>query len=163
MEPGSGEPGLLASQTMTKGYHKDEQKTSENFRYIDGVWYTTPGDLGVLNNDGTLTLVGRGSSVVNTGGEKVYPEEVDDVVKTMPEVDDCLVFGTPSEQFGQIVSAVVQLKPGETLSQEAVTDWVRERLARYKAPRLVYFVDVVPRMPNGKADYAAAKEIAANG
>ncbi len=163
MAPGTGEPGLLASMTMTKGYHNDDAKTAENFKFINGEWYTTPGDLGVLNADGTLTLVGRGSSVVNTGGEKVYPEEVDDVVKTMPDVDDCLVFGVPDEQFGQIVSAVVQLRPGSTVSDADITDWVRERLARYKAPRRIHFVDLVPRLPNGKADYPACREIAAAG
>jgi acyl-CoA synthetase (AMP-forming)/AMP-acid ligase II len=161
MEPGTGIAGLLASLTMTAGYHKDDEKTAANFRHINGEWYTTPGDLGMLNSDGTLTLVGRGTSVVNTGGEKVYPEEVDDVVKAMPDVDDCLVFGMPDPQFGQIVSAVVQPKAGATVTAEEVTEWVRERLARYKAPRRVYFVDLVPRLPNGKPDYPLAKEIAA--
>jgi acyl-CoA synthetase (AMP-forming)/AMP-acid ligase II len=162
MKPGSGRPGVLASLTMTKGYHKDDDKTAANFKYINGEWYTTPGDLGIFNDDGSITLVGRGSSVVNTGGEKVYPEEVDDVVKTMPDVDDCLVFGMPDEQFGQIVSAVVQLRDGATLAAEEVTAWVRERLARYKAPRRIFFVELVPRLPNGKADYPAAKGIAAS-
>lgn len=161
MSPGTGEPGLLASPTMTKGYHKDDSKTSENFRSIDGAWYTTPGDLGILNADGTLTLLGRGSSVINTGGEKVYPEEVDDVVKTMPDVDDCLVFGVPDLSYGQIVSAVVEVKSGATVTAEEVTEWVRARLARYKAPRNVFFVERVPRLPNGKPDYPAAKQIAA--
>lgn len=160
MEPGTGQPGLLASPTATKGYHNDDAKTAANFRMIDGQWYTTPGDLGVLNADGTLTLVGRGSLVVNTGGEKVYPEEVDDVIKTIPDVDDCLVIGMPDEQYGQIVSAVVQVRPGSQLTAEEVTEWVRERLARYKAPRRVFFVDRVPRLPNGKADYPAARSIA---
>ena len=161
MEPGTGRPGLLASMTMTKGYHKGDAKTAENFRFINGEWYTTPGDLGILNADGTLTLVGRGSSVINTGGEKVYPEEVDDVVKTMNDVDDCLVFGMPDEQFGQIVNAVVQLREGAQVEPEDVTEWVRARLARYKAPRRIHFVDAVPRLPNGKADYPACREIAA--
>jgi acyl-CoA synthetase (AMP-forming)/AMP-acid ligase II len=160
MEPGSGEPGLLASLTSTKGYHRDDEKTKQNFRYIDGEWYTTPGDLGLLNADGSLTLVGRGSSVVNTGGEKVYPEEVDDFIKQMPDVDDCLVFGMPDERFGQIVCAVVQIHGGASVTASDVTDWVRERMARYKAPRMVYFVDKVPRLPNGKADYPACREIA---
>lgn len=160
MPPGTGRPGLLASQTATRGYHNDEAKTKQNFRTINGQWYTTPGDLGILNDDGTITLVGRGSLVINTGGEKVYPEEVDDVIKLMPEVDDCLVFGLPDEQYGQIVSAVVQLRAGARLEPEAVTAWVRGRLARYKAPRRVFIVDKVPRLPNGKADYPSAREIA---
>ncbi len=160
MEPGTGRPGLLASTTSTKGYHNDDAKTAENFRMINGQWYTTPGDLGVLNDDGTITLLGRGSLVINTGGEKVYPEEVDDVIKLLPDVDDCLVVGMPDDQYGQIVSAVVQVSEGSTLSAEDVTEWVRGKLARYKAPRRVFFVDKVPRMPNGKADYPAAREIA---
>ena len=162
MPPGTGRPGLLASPTMTRGYHKDDEKTEQNFRYIGGEWYTTPGDLGLLNEDGTLILVGRGSSVINTGGEKVYPEEVDDVVKTMPEVDDCLVFGMPDDQYGQIVSAVVQPRAGTSLQPAQVTEWARQRLARYKAPRQVFIVETVPRLPNGKADYQTAREIAAD-
>ena len=163
MPTGTGRPGLLASLTSTKGYHNDDAKTAENFRMIGDDWYTTPGDLGVLNDDGTLTLVGRGSNVINTGGEKVFPEEVDNVVKAIPEVDDCLVLGMPDERYGQIVSAVVQLRPGAAqLSPEQVTAWVRDRLARYKAPRRVFFVDKVPRLPNGKPDYPAAKDLAAN-
>lgn len=161
MEPGTGRPGLLASTTATKGYHNDDEKTAQNFRMIDGVWYTTPGDLGVLNADGTITLLGRGALVINTGGEKVYPEEVDDVIKLLPDVDDCLVVGMPDEQYGQIVSAVVQVREGSALSPADVTEWVRGKLARYKAPRRVFFVDRVPRLPNGKADYPAARDIAA--
>jgi len=161
MPAGTGEPGLLASVTSTRGYHDDDEKTAENFRFIDGVWYTTPGDLGILNADGTLTLVGRGSNMINTGGEKVFPEEVDNCVKAMPEVDDCLVIGMPDDQYGQIVSAVIQLRPGAELTPEQVTEWVRDRLARYKAPRRSFFVDQVPRLPNGKPDYPTAREIAA--
>jgi fatty-acyl-CoA synthase len=160
MPAGTGRPGLLASLTTTKGYYNDDEKTAQNFRMIGDQWYTTPGDLGLLNADGTLTLVGRGSNVINTGGEKVFPEEVDNVVKAIPEVDDCLVIGMPDDQYGQIVSAVVQLHPGAELTAEFVTEWVRERLARYKAPRRVFFVDKVPRLPNGKPDYPAARDIA---
>jgi fatty-acyl-CoA synthase len=161
MEPGTGRPGLLASLTSTRGYHRDDEKTKQNFRHIGDDWYTTPGDLGILNADGSLTLVGRGSSVVNTGGEKVYPEEVDDIVKRRPDVDDCLVFGMPDERFGQVVCAVVQPHKGAEVEPETITEWVREHLARYKAPRRVYVVDKVPRLPNGKADYPGCREIAA--
>lgn len=162
MEPGAGRPGLLASRTNTKGYHNDDRKTAENFRMIDGEWYTTPGDLGILNADGTITLVGRGSLVINTGGEKVSPEEVDDVIKELPEVDDCLTIGMPDDTYGQIVSAVVQLRQGAQLEPEAITEFVRSRLARYKAPRRVFIVDRVPRLPNGKADYPGARQLAAD-
>lgn len=158
-----GRQGLLASTTSMQGYYKDDAKTKQNFRMIDGVWYTTPGDLGAFNEDGTITLIGRGSSVINTGGEKVSPEEVDDVIKQMDEIDDCLVVGTPDERWGQAVTAVVQLRSGGSLEPPAITDWVKARLAAYKAPRKVVFVAKVPRLPNGKPDYPAARELAVRG
>jgi fatty-acyl-CoA synthase len=114
----------------------------------------------MFNDDGTVTLLGRGTSVINTGGEKVYPEEVDDVVKTMEDVDDCLVVGTPDERFGQAVTAVVQPRAGASLGEREVVDWVRARLAHYKAPRRVVIVDRVPRLPNGKPDYPATRRLA---
>jgi 3-oxocholest-4-en-26-oate---CoA ligase len=161
MPPGTGKAGLLASTTAMAGYHKDPAKTAETFRLIGDVWYTIPGDYGLFNDDGTLTLLGRGSSVINTGGEKVFPEEVDDVVKTLDEVDDCLVVGTPDERFGQTVTAVVQPRAGATVSERAVIERVRGRLAHYKAPRRVVVVDKVPRLPNGKPDYPATHRLAA--
>ena len=160
MPPGTGKAGLLASTTTMAGYHKDPEKTAETFRFIDDVWYTVPGDYGIFNDDGTVTLLGRGTSVINTGGEKVYPEEVDDVIKTIDDVDDCLVVGTPDERFGQAVTAVVQLRRGASLGEPEVVDWVRARLAHYKAPRRVLFVDKVPRLPNGKPDYPATRQLA---
>lgn len=160
--PGTGKAGLLASTTTMVGYHKDPAKTAETFRYIDDVWYTVPGDYGILNDDGTVTLLGRGSSVINTGGEKVYPEEVDDVIKTMADIDDCLVVGTPDERFGQQVTAVVQPRAGTTVNETAVIEWVKARLAHYKAPRRVIVVDKVPRLPNGKPDYPATLGLADN-
>ena len=160
MPPGTGKAGLLASTTSMAGYHKDPEKTAQAFRFIDDVWYTVPGDYGIFNDDGTVTLLGRGTSVINTGGEKVYPEEVDDVVKTMEDVDDCLVVGMPDERFGQAVTAVVQPRAGATVREQEVVDWVRARLAHYKAPRRVVIVDKVPRLPNGKPDYPATRRLA---
>jgi acyl-CoA synthetase (AMP-forming)/AMP-acid ligase II len=160
MPAGTGKAGLLASTTTMSGYHNDPEKTAQTFRYIDDVWYTVPGDLGMFNDDGTITLLGRGTSVINTGGEKVYPEEVDDVVKSIEDVDDCLVVGTPDERFGQAVTAVIQLRPGAELGERDVIDWVRARLAHYKAPRQVVFVGKVPRMPNGKPDYPTTRRLA---
>jgi 3-oxocholest-4-en-26-oate---CoA ligase len=160
MPPGSGKAGLLASTTSMAGYHKDPEKTAQAFRFIDDVWYTVPGDYGIFHDDGTVTLLGRGTSVINTGGEKVYPEEVDDVVKTMEDVDDCLVVGMPDERFGQAVTAVVQPRAGATVREQEVVDWVRARLAHYKAPRRVVIVDKVPRLPNGKPDYPATRRLA---
>ncbi|MGE0881751.1 MAG: AMP-binding protein [Acidimicrobiia bacterium] len=156
----SDQPGLLASVTGMAGYHKDPEKTAQNFRHINGLWYTTPGDLGRYNPDGTITLIGRGSSVINTGGEKVYPEEVDDVVKQLEDVDDCLVVGTPNERFGQQVTAVVQRRKGGTVSEQEIIDYVRTKLAHYKGPRAVVFVEKVPRLQNGKPDYPTTREIA---
>ena len=160
MPPGTGKPGLLASTTTMAGYHKDPEKTAQTFRFIGDVWYTVPGDYGIFNDDGTVTLLGRGTSVINTGGEKVYPEEVDDVIKTIEDVDDCLVVGTPDERFGQAVTAVVQTRAGATTGEQEVIDWVRARLAHYKAPRRVVFVEKVPRLPNGKPDYPATRKLA---
>jgi 3-oxocholest-4-en-26-oate---CoA ligase len=160
MPPGTGKAGLLASTTSMAGYHKDPDLTAQAFRLIGDDWYTVPGDYGVFNDDGTVTLLGRGTSVINTGGEKVYPEEVDDVVKTMEDVDDCLVVGTPDERFGQAVTAVVQPRAGASLGEREVVEWVRARLAHYKAPRRVVIVDKVPRLPNGKPDYPATRRLA---
>jgi 3-oxocholest-4-en-26-oate---CoA ligase len=160
MPPGTGKAGLLASTTSMAGYHKDPERTAQAFRFIDDAWYTVPGDYGMFNDDGTVTLLGRGTSVINTGGEKVYPEEVDDVVKTMEDVDDCLVVGTPDERFGQVVTAVVQPREGASLRERDVVDWVRARLAHYKAPRRVVIVDKVPRLPNGKPDHPATRRLA---
>ncbi|HEY6697526.1 MAG TPA: AMP-binding protein [Acidimicrobiales bacterium] len=160
MPPTTGKAGLLASTTTMAGYHKDPEKTAQAFRFIDDAWYTVPGDYGIFNDDGTVTLLGRGTSVINTGGEKVYPEEVDDVVKTMEDVDDCLVVGMPDERFGQAVTAVVQPEVGATVGEQDVVDWVRARLAHYKAPRRVVMVDKVPRLPNGKPDYPTTRRLA---
>ena len=157
---GSEKTGVLASPTATVGYHKDPEKTKENFREINGAWYTVPGDLASMRGDGTVILIGRGSSVINTGGEKVYPEEVDDVVKELPDVDDCLVVGTPDERWGQRVTAVIQVRPGTEVTLDQVRDHVRGRLAAYKAPRSLVVVPKVPRFPNGKADYPTTKELA---
>jgi 3-oxocholest-4-en-26-oate---CoA ligase len=160
---GTGKAGLLASTTTMAGYHNDPEKTAQAFRFIDDVWHTVPGDHGILNDDGTLTLLGRGTSVINTGGEKVYPEEVDDVVKAMEDVDDCLVVGTPDEHFGQAVTAVVQPRAGATVADHEIIDWVRARVAHYKAPRRVVIVDKVPRLPNGKPDYPTTYRLAERG
>ena len=120
-----------------------------------------PGDLGRIEPDGTITLLGRGTSVVNTGGEKVHPEEVEDVLKALPSVVDAIVVGIPDERLGQAVAAVVQRRPGASLSEAEVVAAVREQLAGYKAPRRVVFVDEIPRSPNGKADLARARALAA--
>jgi fatty-acyl-CoA synthase len=155
-----GEIGILASTTTATGYHRDPEKTAATYFYIDGVRYATPGDLGRIEADGTVTLIGRGVTTINTGGEKVYPTEVEDVVKDVPGIDDCLVLGVPDERFGQRIAALVVTQPGRTVEAGTIEDAVRSSLAGYKVPRVLRFVPQVPRLPNGKVDYAAATDLA---
>jgi fatty-acyl-CoA synthase len=157
VERGSREPGLVALPGGAEGYYKDEAKSAATFKVIDGTRYTIPGDLATIEEDGSLSLVGRGSSCINTGGEKVYPEEVEEVLKTLPSVEDALVFGVDDERFGQTVCAVVSSVPGSTVSVPALVAAAKVRLAAYKVPRSVRLVAVVPRTQVGKADYAAAR------
>ena len=156
-----GEMGLIAAVTQTSGYYKHPEKTAETFRTINGVRYVVPGDVGRIEPDGSITLLGRGTSVVNTGGEKVHPEEVEELLRAMPSVVDAIVVGIPDERLGQAVAAVVQRRPGASLSEAEVIAAVRDRIAGYKAPRRVAFVDEIPRSPNGKADLAQARVLAA--
>ncbi len=158
-EVAAGEIGLIAAVTHTSGYYKHPEKTAETFRTINGEWYVVPGDLGRIEPDGTITLLGRGTSVVNSGGEKVHPEEVEDVLKAIPSVVDAIVVGIPDERLGQAVGAVVQRTPASSLSEAEIVAAVREQLAGYKAPRRVVFVDEIPRSPNGKADLVAARAL----
>jgi fatty-acyl-CoA synthase len=158
IEPGSDEPGIVALPGGAAGYFKDEAKTAKTFKVIDGVRYTLPGDWATVAADGTLTLLGRGSQVINTAGEKVFPEEVEEVLKTHPAVEDCLVFGVADERFGQRVAAVVS-KVDAAVSDDDLVAAARTHLAAYKLPRRIVTVDAVPRMPSGKADYPAARQL----
>jgi len=130
---------------------------------IEGVRHSIPGDWAMVEADGGLTLLGLGSQCINTGGEKVFPEEVEEAVKVHPAVEDCLVFGVPDERFGQRVVAVASVVDGAAGGGQAVAEEIladtRLRLSSYKVPRQMVFVEEVPRAPNGKADYAAAKEM----
>ena len=158
VQPGSGVPGMVAVPgTIPEGYYKDEPKTATTFREIGGVRYSIPGDWATIEADGTIALLGRGSQCINTGGEKVYPEEVEEAIKRHEAVDDCLVFGVPDERFGQRVVGVASLRRGTSATTDDVLAEVRERLSSYKLPRQLVVVDEVPRAPNGKADYPAAK------
>jgi len=159
--PAPGVSGILAATSTAAGYYNDAAKTARTYRDIEGQWYVVPGDHGRIEADGSLTLLGRGSTTINTGGEKVHPEEVEDVVKGLAGVDDCIVFGMPDERWGQRVTALVQKHAGASLDSDTVTNHARSKLAGYKVPKEVLFVDKVPRAPNGKADYPRAKEIAA--
>jgi len=160
VKPGSGETGMVAAGGfLPLGYYKDPDKSARTFRTIDGVRYAIPGDLAQVAADGTLILLGRGSQVINSGGEKVFPEEVEEAVKRVPGVRDCLVIGIDDERFGQAVTAVAATD-GRVLDEADVIAHVKTQLARYKAPKRVVFVTDVPRSPNGKADYNAAKQYA---
>ncbi len=161
VEPGSGKTGMIAQcPPIPLGYYKDPEKTAKTFRTINGVRYAIPGDWCRVEADGTLTLLGRGSVCINTAGEKVYPEEVEEVLKTHPSVEDALVVGVPDERWGQAVTAIVHVAPGRTFDESALRQHVRERLADYKAPKRVLASTISLRAPNGKADYKAAGEFA---
>ncbi len=154
-----GEVGMLASPTVATGYFRDPEKTATTFFMRDGVQHAMPGDLGRIEPDGTLTLIGRGVTTINTGGEKVYPGEVEEVIKAIAAVDDCLVVGIPDERFGQSVAALVAAEPGHTVETSAVKAAVRDALAGYKVPRRIRIVEEIPRLPNGKVDYPTASTL----
>jgi fatty-acyl-CoA synthase len=157
--PGSDEVGMVAAGGMVPiGYFKDPEKTARTFRTIDGVRYSFPGDMAMVAADGSLILLGRGSQVINSGGEKVFPEEVEEAVKRVDGVADCLVVGIDDEKFGQAVTAVVSVDEGATVDEAGIIAEVKTQLAGYKAPRRVVFVAQVPRAPNGKADYKTARQ-----
>jgi 3-oxocholest-4-en-26-oate---CoA ligase len=160
VEPGSLEQGLLATQTGAFGYYKDPEKTARAFREIDGQWYVITGDWATVDGDGTVRLLGRGSNCINSGGEKIYPEEVEEALKGHDGVDDCLVVGLPHERFGQQVVAVVGSARPAPPGGDELRRWVRSCLSGYKVPKLVVVVDSVQRAPNGKADYGWAKAVA---
>lgn len=153
-----GDVGRIArGGLLPRGYYKDAAKTAATFVTIDGKRYAMAGDHAMLEADGTFTLMGRGNQCINTGGEKVFPEEVEEMLKTHPAVDDALVFGMPDETWGQCVTAMVEAEPSEVA---AILAHVRRHLAGYKVPKRLLAVPSVPRGPNGKADYAAAKAMA---
>jgi fatty-acyl-CoA synthase len=154
---GSSEPGMLAAAgPMPVGYWNDEEKTAQTFRVVDGVRYTVPGDFATIAEDGTVTLLGRGSVCINSGGEKIYPEEVEVAARRHPTVIDANVVGVPHERFGETVVLVCSVSAPTSADEIIAT--VKESIADYKAPRRVVFVDEVYRAPNGKADYRWAKE-----
>jgi len=162
VKPGSDEIGMIAAGGMVPvGYFKDPEKSAKTFRTVDGVRYSFPGDFAMVNADGTIKLLGRGSASVNSGGEKIFPEEVEEAVKRHPSVYDCLVVGIPDDRFGEKVTAVASARPGQTLDERAIIEEARKHIAAYKLPKHVIAVPEVPRAPNGKADYKTAKMMAA--
>jgi len=160
--PGSGEQGMVgvSGPGIPIGYYKDPEKSARTFREVGGVRYSFPGDMAVVEADGTITLLGRGSNCINTAGEKVFPEEVEEAVKTHPAVADCLVFGVADEKYGQRVVGVASLAPGQAEpGADAVIAHTKTKLSSYKVPKQLVFVTTVPRAPNGKADYVSAKKL----
>jgi 3-oxocholest-4-en-26-oate---CoA ligase len=159
VQPGSGVRGLIAKKgNIPVGYYKDEKKTAETFKTINGVRYAIPGDYAQVEADGSVTMLGRGSVSINSGGEKIYPEEVEGALKAHPDVFDALVVGVPDPRYGQHVAAVVQARPGSRPSLSDLDAFVRSEIAGYKVPRSLWLVDEVKRSPAGKPDYRWAKE-----
>lgn len=154
VKPGSGEAGFIArTGPIPVGYYKDPEKTAQTFPVIDGVRYSAPGDWCTVEVDGTLTLLGRGSVCINSGGEKIYPEEIEETLKTHPNVEDALVVGVPDERWGQAVTAIVIPSDPSRFDEAALREHVRAHLAPYKAPKRILIADVALRAANGKADY----------
>lgn len=158
--PGSGERGRVAVRGHTPlGYYKDPEKTAATFITVDGVRYSMPGDWATVEADGSITLLGRGSVCINTGGEKVFPEEVEEVLKLHEAINDAVVVGVPSERFGQTIIAVVEPVAGLDLDGDGLPDLhavvahCHSHLAGYKAPTSVLYVKTIGRAANGKVDY----------
>ena len=164
VEAGSGVIGKVARKgNIPLEYYKDPVKSAETFVTApDGTRYSIPGDFAMVEADGTITLLGRGSVSINSGGEKIYPEEVEGAVKAHPDVYDCTVVGVPDDRFGQRVVAVVQPRVGTALTLESVQEHCRTLIAGYKVPRELHLVDTIQRSPSGKPDYRWAAQAAAS-
>lgn len=161
VEPGSGEMGMVAvGGFIPVGYYKDEVKSAATFRTIDGRRWSIPGDFATVNEDGSIHLLGRGSVCINTGGEKVFPEEVEEALKTHPTVRDAVVVGMPDERFGETICGVVEAADDASIDDAALRAHVATQLAAYKAPRNVIVVDSIGRAANGKVDYKRLKGVA---
>ena len=164
VEPGSGEQGMVGiGGFIPLGYYKDEVKSAQTFRVIEGRRWSIPGDFAEVNADGSLHLLGRGSVCINTGGEKVFPEEVEEALKTHPGVQDVVAVGLPDERFGEVICAVVEPTSADAAPDLGdLADHVRTSLAAYKAPRQLVLVDTIGRAANGKVDYKRLKQLAAD-
>jgi len=161
LSPGSEKIGLIGTSGLVPvGYYKDEKKSAETFREVDGIRYSFPGDYAKLEVDGTITLLGRGSNCINSAGEKIYPEEVEEALKKDALVFDCLVVGMPDEKFGQKIVAVVSTVDNQQVNEAELIENTRKSIAGYKLPKTILFADEVQRAPNGKANYKWAKAFA---
>lgn len=162
--PGSGVIGKLArSGNLPLGYYKDPQKTAETFVEIEGRRWAVPGDYAVVEADGTIVVLGRGSVSINSGGEKIFPEEVEGALKSHPAIFDALVVGVPDERWGSRVTAVVQLRPGHSVTLQDLAAHCRTHIASYKLPRELHVVEQLRRSPSGKPDYPWAQEVVRRG
>src|SRR5439155_8645191 len=161
LEPGEDEVGwIVRTGRIPLGYLDDREATERTFPVVAGERMSLPGDRGTLAADGTITVLGRDSMVVNTGGEKVFVEEVEEAIRLHPDVLDALVVGRPSERFGQEVVALVQLRDGASLTLKEIREFAAQAIARFKAPRAVRFCEKISRHPSGKANYTWAREAA---
>jgi acyl-CoA synthetase (AMP-forming)/AMP-acid ligase II len=161
VEAGSGVVGRMArGGNVPLRYHKDPEKSAATFVEVRGKRFSVSGDSAIVEADGTMTLLGRGSVCINSGGEKIYPEEVEGALKAHPAVFDALVVGVPDERWGERVAAVVQLRTDTTATLEELDAHCREHVAGYKVPRELHAVDHIERSPSGKPDYVWAKKIA---
>jgi acyl-CoA synthetase (AMP-forming)/AMP-acid ligase II len=152
---------IARSGHVPLGYYGDDAATKATFPVIDGVRWVQLGDMAEVDLDGSIIFLGRGSMCINTGGEKVYPEEVEQALKAHPAVMDALVAGIPDERFGERVAAVVSLRPSTAADTDALREHCRETLAGYKIPARIRFVTQVRRSPSGKADYRWARAVLA--
>jgi acyl-CoA synthetase (AMP-forming)/AMP-acid ligase II len=159
IEPGSGKVGRVArGGNIPVGYYNDPVKSAEVFVTDgNGKRWSIPGDFATVEADGRVTLLGRGSQSINSGGEKVFPEEVEGALKSHPDVFDVLVVGLPDDRWGEKVTALLQPRPGRTPTLEDLQSHCRSHIAGYKVPRALHLVDEVPRLPNGKPDYRTAQ------
>jgi acyl-coenzyme A synthetase/AMP-(fatty) acid ligase len=161
LEPGDDQLGWTARQgRVPLGYLNDPAKTMATFPIVSGVRLAVPGDRAMIESDGSIRMLGRDSMVVNTGGEKVFVEEVEEVLRSHPDVDEALVVGRPSARFGQEVTAIVQLRNGGLVTPYELRQFVAKSIARFKAPQAVAFCDVITRQASGKPDYQWALRIA---
>jgi len=161
IEPGSGKIGMVArSGRLPLGYYKDAEKTAERFKEFKGKRWVVPGDFATVEEDGRITFLGRGSKCINTGGEKVFPEEVEEALKAHKQIIDALVVAVPDARFGSTVAAVFNTRNNQQLSLAEVQEHCRKHIAGYKVPRQITITESVSRMPSGKPDYAWAEEIA---
>jgi acyl-CoA synthetase (AMP-forming)/AMP-acid ligase II len=156
--------GIFArSGHIPMGYYNAPEKTAKTFVDVDGTTWMLSGDEARLEEDGSITVFGRGSNCINSGGEKIFPEEVEEALKAHPAVFDCLVVDTPDDRYGSKVTAVVKVREGHELSLDALQEEARKHISGYKVPRELHLVDEIPRAPSGKPVYPEARELALSG